>query len=92
VEGCEKPGAALIAGEHPPGAIAAVRRRREADDQQTRVRIAKAGQRARPVRLTAVAPRRVRARRFAMRDEPGAATAAHDLGGKVPQRGSGLQS
>jgi hypothetical protein len=27
-----------------------------------------------------------------MRDEPGAATAAHDLGGKVPQRGRGLQS
>ena len=69
-----------VAREHAAGAIAAVRRRREADEQEPRAGIAEARQRARPVRLAAIAARRARARRLAVRHEPRAAAAADDLG------------
>src|SRR5438874_9692736 len=48
--------AAAIAGDHPPRPVAAVRRRREPDDEQPRSRISEAGQRARPVRPVAKPP------------------------------------
>ncbi len=38
-----KPVAATVAGEHPSGAIATVRGRRQTDDQNARLWIAKAG-------------------------------------------------
>jgi len=37
--------AGAVAGEHPAGTVAAVRGRRETDDQHARARVAEAGQR-----------------------------------------------
>ena len=54
-----KPIAAAVASEHPAGAIAAMRRRRQADDQKLRVGIAKAGQGAAQNSLTIITPRRM---------------------------------
>ena len=88
----EEPGSALIAGEHTPRAIAAVRGGCEADEEEARSRITESGQRARPVRLVAVASRRIRARRLAVRDEPRAAPTTYDLRGEAGERGRGLQS
>ena len=46
--------AGTVAGEHAAGPVAAVRGRREADDQQPGGRVAEAGHRAAPVGLVAV--------------------------------------
>ena len=58
----EVAGAAVaIAGEHAAGAIGAMRRGREADEQQTRRRIAEAGHRPAPIGVVAVGARFSRA-------------------------------
>ena len=49
----EQPIARAIAGEHPPGAVGAVGRRRQAEHQDPRLRIAEAGDRPTPVHLVA---------------------------------------
>ena len=60
-----KPVAAAVAGKHPAGAIAAMRRRRQTDDQNPRLRITKAGQRLGPISLAVIATRWLLCRRFA---------------------------
>ena len=51
--GREQPVARAIAGEHPTGAVGAVSRRRQPDDQDAGLRIAEAGHREAPVVLRA---------------------------------------
>ena len=46
-----KPVAAAVAGKHPPGAIAAMGRRRQTDDQDARFGIAESGERLGPIVL-----------------------------------------
>ena len=84
----EQPVAGAVAGEDPPGPVAAVGRRREADHHQPRARVAEARQRARPVALALVAARRVGRDGLAPRDQPRAAAARLDLGGERVERPS----
>src|SRR4029078_13673303 len=51
VHRAHQPEAAVVAGEHAPGAVSAVRRRCQADDQQPRAWIADPRQWAAPVRV-----------------------------------------
>lgn len=51
VQSPEQPIAAAVAGKNSTGAIAAVRRGRESDNQQTRVRVAKTRHRLAPIVL-----------------------------------------
>src|SRR5262245_63454298 len=52
MERAVQPVAAGVAGEDAAGAVAAVRRRRQADDEQARARVAEAGHRLPPIRLS----------------------------------------
>ena len=66
-----------VAGEDAAGAVGAVRRRREADDQQPRPRIAEAGDRLAPVGVVAIgAPLLARDRRAVARAAAGSASHA----------------
>jgi len=78
VERGVEPVAAFVAGEDPPGAVAAVGRGSEADDQEPRRGVAEAGHRPRPVRPIAEAGDLLARDAFAMRDEPRAEPAARD--------------
>ncbi len=69
-----------------PVRLAAVRRRRQADDRHPRRRVAEAAQRPRPVVLAAVAPRRVGRAGLAPLDQPRAAAAGVDLGRQRGER------
>ena len=80
-----------VAGEHAPGPVAAVRGRREADEQDLRARVAEARHRPAPVRLVAEArdldPRLL----LAPRDQARTGEAVRDRrrrasGGRGPQR------
>src|SRR5512135_30374 len=73
-----KPIAAAVAGEHPSGAIAAMGRWREADDQHASVWIAKARQRLCPVALAGITSRRVLSRTFTPAHQARASPAAGD--------------
>src|SRR6185503_920624 len=68
-----------VAGEHPPGPVRAVRRRREPEQYHARGRVAEPGDRAAPV--VPVAERRalLPCHLLAPRDEPRAAAALDDL-------------
>src|SRR5574341_809536 len=81
---------ASVAGEDPARAVAAVRRRREADEQEPGARIAEAGQRARPVALGRVPARRGGRDRLAAADQPRTLAAANDP--RVEARECALQS
>jgi hypothetical protein len=74
-----KPIAAAVAGEHAPGAISAVRRRRKSDDQYARFRIAEARQRFRPVILVEVSSRRILCAGFTPAHQTGAFITVNDL-------------
>jgi hypothetical protein len=82
----EEPVARTIAGEHPPGAVPAVGRRRQPDDQQACARVAEARHGTPPVRL--VAERRPLLERdlLAPRDESRAQEAVDDVGRDRLQR------
>ena len=71
--------AGAIAGEHPAGAVGAVRAGRQADDQQARLGIAEAGQRAAPVGLVAIRGALHRRDVGAVRPQPRAPRARDDL-------------
>ena len=74
-----------------PGPVAAVGRRREADEEDPRVRVAEPGHRPTPVRLVAEAGDLLARDLLAPRDEPRAAPARDDLGGQrreAPPAGS----
>jgi hypothetical protein len=51
-----QPVAAVVAGEHPSCPIASMRRRRQADQEQPRIRIAKTRDRLSPVVLVGISP------------------------------------
>ena len=72
-------------GEHPARAIAAVGRGGEADQQQRARPDRRTRERARPVRLAAIAPGRRRRDRLAMAHQPRAEPAAHDAAGEPAQ-------
>src|SRR5258706_4314887 len=78
-EGAEKEVARLVAREHPPGAVAAVRRRRKADDEDPGARISKGRKRPGPVRLATEAARGILRRELAPGHQPRAAPAGHDF-------------
>src|SRR5437867_5422425 len=80
VERVEQPVAAAVAGEHPPGAVAAVGGRRQADEEESRAWVAESRERLRPVVLPDVAAGRRRRHRLAVRDESGTESAADDAG------------
>ncbi len=82
VERPEEPVAGTVPGEHPAGAVPAVRRRREPDHEDTGTRIAEAGYGASPV--VVVSERRALLTRdlLAPLDEPRAGAAVDDLGGQ----------
>jgi hypothetical protein len=54
VKGAIEPLAAAVTGEHPPGAISAVRRWRKPNDEQSRARVTKAWHRLAPIRPLAI--------------------------------------
>ena len=74
----EQPVARAVAGEHAAGAVAAVRRGREAVDQHARLRVAEAGDRRAPVLLVGVRRAALARDLLAPRDEPRAAAADDD--------------
>jgi hypothetical protein len=78
--------AARVAGEDPPGPVAAVGCRREPDDEDPRVGIAEAGERPAPVRLVAVAGDLLPGDLFPPRDEPRTAPALDDLALELGER------
>ena len=82
VERAEEPVAGTVAGEHPAGAVAAVRRGREPDDEHAGVRIAEAGYRAAPVVVTAERGPLLVGDLLAPLDEPRAGAAVDDLVGQ----------
>ena len=57
VQRAVKPVAAAVAGKHPTGAIAAMSRRRQTDDQHPRFGIAESGERLGPINLTDISAR-----------------------------------
>ncbi len=69
-----------VAGEDPPRAVAAVRRRGEPDDEDPRLGIAEAGQRTTPVRLVREARDLLASDSFAPLNEARTAAAGDDLG------------
>ena len=71
--------ARAVAGEDAAGAIGAVRRRREPEDQHPRRGVAEAGDRPAPVRLARERRALLARDELAPRDEPRAAPAGDDL-------------
>ena len=82
VQRSEEEVARRIAGEDPTGPVAAVRRRRESEQQDARIRVTEAGHGTRPVGLVAEAGDLLAGHPLAPLDQPRAATALHDLGGQ----------
>ena len=68
-----------VAGEHPPGPVAAVRRRRQPDEQDPRVRIAEPRHRPPPVRLVAEARHLLAGDLLPPLDQPRTQAARDDL-------------
>ena len=79
MQGGVEPLAGAVAGEHPPGAVGAVRGGREPDDRQSRPRVAEALQWPRPILLAPVALRRVGGTLLAPLDQARAFPAGGDL-------------
>jgi hypothetical protein len=69
----------LVTGEDPPGAVPAVRGRRETDEQDPRLRVSKGRQGAAPVSLAPEASGRVSGGLLAPGDQPWTAAARNDL-------------
>ena len=84
---CPQEVARRVAGEDPAGPVPAVRRRREADDQDPRIGVAKAGHRPAPVRLVAEPGNLLARYLFAPGDEPRTPAAHDDLRGEGRERG-----
>ena len=82
----EQPVARAIAGEHAPGPVAAVGRRREADDEDLRGRVAEARHRAAPVVLVGVGRPLLGRHLLPPGHQPRAGPARHDLGGDGCER------
>lgn len=76
VERSVEPVAAAIPGKHSAGSIAAMGRRSKADNQETRLGIAKTRQGFRPVTFAVVASRRCLGDRFAPAHQPRAFVAS----------------
>ena len=72
----EQPVARAVAGEHAPGAVAAVRRGRQAEDEHARRRVAEARDRAAPVLLVGERGALLARDLLAPRHQPRAAPAA----------------
>ena len=87
VEGGEEEVAAPVAGEDASRPVAAVLRRREAEEQDASAGVAESGDRAGVIRLAAEAGRRVRGSVLAPGNQARAGAAGADLGG---QRGEGV--
>lgn len=81
----EKEVARLVSGEDPPRPVAAVRRGRQPDDQQTRPRIAERGKRPAPVLLAAEAAGRTPCGLLSPRDEAWTSAARDDAVGETPE-------
>ena len=79
VHGGEQPVARAVAGEHAAGAVAAVGRGRQAEDEDARGGIAEAGDRAAPVLLAGERRALLARHLLAPRDQPRAAPAGDDL-------------
>ena len=77
-----------IAGEDTAGPVAAVRRRRQAKDEDPRVRVAEARDRPAPVLLVAEPRDLLPGDELAPRDQPRAAPTGDDLGGQRRQGGA----
>jgi hypothetical protein len=86
MQGREEPVAAAIAGEHPPGAIGAVRRRCEPHNEDLRLRVAKPGDGPTPVLLIAVRRPALARDVFAPGNEARAGAALDDLGVELDER------
>jgi len=71
--------AARVTGEDTAGPITAVRGGRQPEDEDSSVRIAEAGQRARPVRLAGETARRLAPGALAPLDQPRTPDANDDL-------------
>src|SRR5207245_5284046 len=84
-ERAEEPVTAAVPGEDAPRAVAAMSGRREPDQEQTRARVAEAGQRARGVPLAAEAARRRLGHGLPVGDESRAAPTAHYLPAENPE-------
>ena len=82
MERSEEEVARRIAREDPTGPVAAVRRGREAEQQDARVGVTEAGHGTRPVGLVAEAGDLLACHPLAPLDQPRAAAALHDLGGQ----------
>src|SRR6185503_20450206 len=74
--------------EHAPGPVAAVRRGRESEEQDARVRVTEAGYGTRPVGLVAEAGDLLAGHPLAPLDEARAATALHQFGGERREGGT----
>jgi hypothetical protein len=83
VQGSVEPVAGAIAGEHPAGAVGAVRRRGQADDRQPCIRVAEAGDGLRPVVLPSEASGWLSGAGLAPLDQAWAAVAGMDLAGQL---------
>src|SRR5438034_11644307 len=73
-----QPGAARVAREHAAGAVRAMRRRREPDDEQTRPRVAEPRDRPPPVLPIAEGALLLARHAAAVRAQPGATGARHN--------------
>src|SRR5262245_63634752 len=82
-----QPVTAAVAGEDTAGAVAAVRGRRQADDQEPRPRVAEARHRPAPVFPVAVAFDLLACHLLTVSHEPGAEGATGDLVLKLDKRG-----
>jgi hypothetical protein len=84
-ESAEEEVARLVACENPAGAVPAVRRRREPDDQEARARITEWRERTAPVLFSAKAARDASRRLFAPGDETRTTPARNDAVLEAPQ-------
>src|SRR5256885_1214997 len=83
VQRAEEPIAGAIAGKDAARSIAAVRGRREADDEQPRIGVAEARDRPAPVLPVAIRSAFFERDLFAPRDKPRALETVHDLVGNL---------
>jgi hypothetical protein len=79
VERAEEEIPGFVSGEHPAGAVAAVSRRSEADDQDSSVGVPEGGYRPRPVLLSGEAAGRMARRFLPPGHQPRASAAEDDL-------------